>query len=77
MEKLADADVHADVQKDFHFCGTTPQADRDIWFIHEGAPPSRLVTGAWGGGGQIDPKRPLTESHLLKDQTLKLMKEQC
>lgn len=43
MEKLADAGVHTDVLEDFHFCGTTPQADRDIWFIHEGAPPSRLV----------------------------------
>lgn len=30
----------------FSFHGRTPQADRDIWFIHECGPPSRLVTGA-------------------------------
>lgn len=42
----------------FSFYGRTPQADRDIWFIHEGGPLSRLVTGAWE---QLDPMRPLPE----------------
>lgn len=42
----------------FSFRGRTPQADGDIWFIHEGGPPSRLVTVA---GEQLDPMRPLLD----------------
>ena len=45
-EKLAAEPFHTVLLEDFQSVGRTPQADRNIWFIHNRDPQSQAVTGA-------------------------------